>query len=78
MADRHAAMIEEIYDIRGKTGMRSVEHLNYLEVLGKNVVLFHMLHVNDQEIQMLKEHSANVVHCPSMALKLVYGLSAFG
>lgn len=86
MADRYgvvlnlhlAAMIEEVQDTRGKTGRRPVEHLNHLGVLGKNVILVHMLHVNDQEIQMLKEHGVNVAHCPSTALKLVYGLSAFG
>ncbi len=73
-----AAMIEEVQDTRGKTGMRPVEHLNHLGVLDKNVVLVHMIHVNDREIQMLNEHKTNVVYCPSTALKLVYGLSAFG
>ena len=73
-----AAIIEEVVDNLAKTGRRPIEHLNHLGVLGSNVVLVHMLHVNDQEIQMLKEHGTNVAHCPSTALKLVYGLSAFG
>lgn len=73
-----AAMLEEVQDSRAKTGKRPVEHLNDLGVLGKNVVLVHMLHVNDREIKMLKEHETNIVHCPSTALKLVYGLSTFG
>lgn len=73
-----AATLEVVLDCMAKTGMRPVQQLDHLEVLGPNVVLIHMLHVNDQEIQMLKEHGTNVVHCPSTALKLVYGLSTFG
>ena len=58
--------------------MRPVEHLEHLGVLGSNVVLVHVVHANDREIRMLRERETNIVHCPSTALKLVYGLSTFG
>ncbi len=73
-----AATINEVLHYQSKTGMRPVEHLGHLGVLGSNVVLVHVVHVNDREIRMLCEQATNVVHCPSTALKLVYGLSAFG
>jgi len=37
-----------------------------------------MIHVDDTEIRIVKKYGAKVVHCPSTALKLVYGLIMFG
>jgi len=73
-----AASIWGLYDNLQRTGMRPVEQLYNLGVLGPNVVLVHMVHVSDQEIQMLKEHGVNVCYCPATALKLAYGLSIAG
>src|SRR3972149_5807903 len=86
MADRYgttlnlhqAARPEEGTDTRMPTGHRPVEHLHHLGVLGANVVLVHMVHVTDAEIELLARTGTNVIHCPSTALKLTYGLSAFG
>jgi len=86
MADDHgttlnfhlAAMWEELLDTRMKTGHRPVEHLYKLGALGPNVVMVHMIQVTDREIRMLKDANANVIHCPSTALKLNYELSAKG
>jgi cytosine/adenosine deaminase-related metal-dependent hydrolase len=73
-----AAMWEELLDTRMKTGRRPVEHLYKLGVLGPNVAMVHMVQVADREIRMLKDSGANVIHCPSTALKLNYELSAKG
>ncbi len=73
-----AASIEVVMDSFSKTGHRPVEHLEHLGVLGSNIVLSHMVHVNDKEIQMIKKYKSHVVHCPTIALKLVLGLSSFG
>jgi cytosine/adenosine deaminase-related metal-dependent hydrolase len=37
-----------------------------------------MVHVTDREIRMLAERKANVIHCPTTALKLNYELSSKG
>jgi len=86
MADNYGVVLNShlsggiwgILDSLEKHGMRPVEHLSHLGVLGPNVVLVHMVHVNDQEIQILKEHKVNVAYCPATALKLAYGLSIAG
>src|SRR5215213_4439467 len=67
-----AAVQEEVTATRANTGYRPVEHLYRLGVLDKNVSLTHMIHVADREIEMLAETGANVVHCPTTALKLNY------
>lgn len=86
MADRYgtvlhmhqANMLENVQESYALHGERPVEHLYNIGCLGKNVVLVHMIHVNNREIQMLAETGTNVAHCPNTAMKLAYGLSAFG
>src|SRR5215204_285735 len=73
-----AAVAEEVTATRQLTGYRPVEHLHRLGVLDSNVSLTHMVHVTDREIRMLAKAKANVIHCPSTALKLNYELSSKG
>jgi cytosine/adenosine deaminase-related metal-dependent hydrolase len=49
-----------------------------LGVLGNNVVLVHMVHVDDNELRLVKEHGVHVVHCPTTALKVAYGVTQIG
>lgn len=86
MADRYGTLfnmhfarsVEEVQECVERTGRRLVENLHHLGALDRNVVLVHMLQVNDGEIKLLKENGANVVFCPSTALKLTYGISKSG
>ena len=73
-----AAVQEEVTATRANTGYRPVEHLDSLGVLDTNVSLVHMIHCADREIAMLAKSGANVIHCPSTALKLNYELSSKG
>jgi cytosine/adenosine deaminase-related metal-dependent hydrolase len=82
MADRHgvplkmhlANYLETVHETKERTGYRPVEHLEKLGVLDKNVILVHMVHVSQKEVEILAKRGAKVVHCPSTALKLNYGL----
>ena len=86
MADRHntlfnmhfARSIEEVQECVERTGRRPVENLHHLGVLDRNVVLVHMLQVNEDEARMLRESGTSAVFCPSTALKLTYGISKSG
>ncbi len=73
-----AAVAEEVTATRANTGYRPVEHLYRLGILDSNVSLVHMVHVTDREVRMLAKTRANVIHCPSTALKLNYELSSKG
>jgi cytosine/adenosine deaminase-related metal-dependent hydrolase len=61
-----------------KFNRRPVEHLADLGVLGSNVVITHLVHVDDSEIALLAETRSNVAHCPTTALKVAYGVSQVG
>lgn len=60
------------------TGRRPIEHLAEIGVLGTNVNLVHMVHVDDAEIAWLAQTGTNVTHCPGAALKGGYGASQAG
>lgn len=60
------------------TGKRPIEHLAALGVLGKNVCLTHVVHVDGSEIALLAQTGANVVHCPGAALKGGFGVTGYG
>jgi cytosine/adenosine deaminase-related metal-dependent hydrolase len=60
------------------TGKRPIAHLADLGVLGPNVSLTHMVHVDEAEVAILAETGTNVIHCPWAALKGGYGASAVG
>jgi cytosine/adenosine deaminase-related metal-dependent hydrolase len=86
MADRYGALlnlhecafVEQVEDVKRRTGLTPIAHMERLGVLGPNVALVHMIHVTDEEIAILKRHEARVIHCPTTALKLTYGLSRAG
>jgi 5-methylthioadenosine/S-adenosylhomocysteine deaminase len=59
-------------------GRRPVEHLADLGVLGTNVAITHLVHVDDREIDLLAETGTSVAHCPTTALKTAYGITQVG
>jgi 5-methylthioadenosine/S-adenosylhomocysteine deaminase len=61
-----------------QTGRRPVEHLAALGVLGPNLALTHMVHVDAAELALLAESGTNVIHCPGAALKGGYGTTGLG
>lgn len=70
-----ANYIETVRETKERTGYRPVEHLEKLGVLDENVSLVHMVHVSQREVDMLARRGTKVIHCPSTALKLTYGLA---
>jgi cytosine/adenosine deaminase-related metal-dependent hydrolase len=59
-------------------GRRPVEHLADLGVLGSNVAITHLVHVDESEIALLAESGTSVAHCPTTALKTAYGITQVG
>ena len=59
-------------------GRRPVEHLAQLGVLGDNLCLTHLVHIDDHEAALLAEARTNAIICPFAALKGAFGISALG
>ena len=59
-------------------GCRPIEHLADIGVLGSNVCLTHLAHINHSETELLASTKTHAVLCPIAALRGGFGLSAHG
>ena len=56
-------------------GVRPIERLRRLGLLGPGLIAVHAVHLSDDEIGLLARHGASVAHCPSSNLKLASGIA---
>jgi 5-methylthioadenosine/S-adenosylhomocysteine deaminase len=61
--------------VEQESGMRNVAYLDSLGLTGSHVALAHCVHLDEQELAILKSTRTNVVHCPSSNLKLGSGIA---
>jgi 5-methylthioadenosine/S-adenosylhomocysteine deaminase len=67
--------IDEINQSQAQHGMRPLERLNRLGLLGPNLVAVHAVHLTPVEIALLAQQACHVVHCPTSNLKLASGIA---
>ncbi|OYW40301.1 MAG: N-ethylammeline chlorohydrolase [Hydrogenophilales bacterium 12-61-10] len=56
-------------------GVRPLERLARLGLLGPNFIGVHAVHLNEAEIDFLATHGCHVAHCPTSNLKLASGVA---
>ena len=61
--------------VRKKHNKDNIEYFDSLNLLNDRTVLAHCIHVNDNEIKILKDKGSKVAHCPSSNLKLGSGVA---
>ncbi len=61
--------------VQRDTGMRNITYLDSLGLTGRHVAMAHCIHLDEDEIEILKRTRTNVVHCPSSNLKLGSGIA---
>jgi 5-methylthioadenosine/S-adenosylhomocysteine deaminase len=66
---------DEIADSLKQYGVRPLERLARLGLLGPNFIGVHAVHLDDAEIELLAQHGCHVAHCPSSNLKLASGIA---
>lgn len=60
----------EIEHVKRMTGMSSVAYLNSLGALHENLLAAHVVHIDDQELEMLVENNVKVMHLPAADLRI--------
>jgi cytosine/adenosine deaminase-related metal-dependent hydrolase len=83
LADRHqtgmtmhlSSWMEDVQGYLERTGMRPVKYYHQLGVLSPNVVLAHMVNLDDEEVELVLETGVKIAHCPTTAGWFGYGLS---
>jgi 5-methylthioadenosine/S-adenosylhomocysteine deaminase len=63
----------EVQEASARFGMRPLERLAQLGLVGSNLLAVHMTQLNDAEIRHLAGAGAHVLHCPESNLKLASG-----
>ena len=64
---------DEIRNSLKVSGVRPIERLHKLGLLGPNLIAVHMVHLTDDEIGLVAQQGCTVAHCPSSNLKLANG-----
>lgn len=65
--------IEDQYDSLNKYGRRVVERLHDFGILGEHTIAVHGVHINQREIEILKETDTSVVHNPESNMNNAVG-----
>ncbi|MBI4321905.1 MAG: amidohydrolase [Chloroflexi bacterium] len=73
-----SSWLEDVHGYVERTGKRPVQYYEDLGILGRNLLLVHMVNVDDSEIDLLQEHDVKIAHCPSTAFWFGYGISQVG
>src|SRR3989338_3707631 len=70
----HETQAEIALDVKN-TGKRSLQRWADAGLLHDRLSLAHMVHLNDDEIKLVKASGLSIVHCPESNLKLGSGLA---
>ncbi|HLG32222.1 MAG TPA: amidohydrolase family protein [Ignavibacteriaceae bacterium] len=65
----------ETREVRKKFNKENIEYFDSIDVLDDHTILAHCVHLNDNEIKILKRRKTRVAHCPSANLKLGSGIA---
>lgn len=68
---------KEVDDCLARYGLRPVQWLDKIGLLGPNVLAAHVVNVNSEEIRILAERGVKVVHNPMSNMKLASGSFPF-
>jgi len=67
--------LKENNDITKDKGARPVAYLERIGFLNDKVIAAHLVHVNDDEIKILKNRGVGGAHCPQSNMKLASGVA---
>ena len=65
----------EVKAVRALTGRSNIAFLDDMGLTGRDVVLAHGIHLNDEEIRLLARTGTTICHCPGTNLKLGSGIA---
>jgi 5-methylthioadenosine/S-adenosylhomocysteine deaminase len=66
---------DEIERSLAQHGVRPLERLRRLGLVGPNLIAVHAIHLTHEEIELLVQNGSSVAHCPSSNLKFANGFA---
>lgn len=65
----------EVDDSLEEFGMTVVPHMDAIRLFDAKVLAAHCVHIDQNEMTILREHDATIAHCPTSNLKLASGIA---
>lgn len=69
---------QEVNDSQQNLGLRPLKRLHQLGLLSPRFQCIHMTQITEEDLKILEETKANIVHCPESNLKLASGYCRVG
>ena len=66
---------DEIKQIQGQHGMSPVQYLEHLQVLDRDSIAIHCVHLADRDLELLQKREVGVITCPESNMKLASGIA---
>ena len=66
---------DEVKFIKETFGYGNIAYLDKIQALNGNSVFAHMVHLDEEEKELVKKYNLSVLHCPSTNLKLGSGIA---
>jgi len=66
---------DEIERSLAQHGLRPLERLRRLGLVGPNLIAVHAIHLTQEEIELLVQNGSSVAHCPTSNLKFANGFA---
>jgi 5-methylthioadenosine/S-adenosylhomocysteine deaminase len=66
---------DEIDDSMSRYGMRPIQRMAELGLLGPNFLAAHCVHLEPRELELLANYGCHIAHCPNSNLKLGSGIA---
>ena len=80
--ERNSRIIMHLHETKGEIAdsikqyqKRPLKRLHDIGFLGPDVLAIHMVHLNDEDLALCREHQLNIAHCPESNLKLASGFA---
>lgn len=70
-----AETYQEVRELQCRTGLRPVQWLSSMGVLGEDVQLVHCVWLSDADLDLIAEHGGVVVHCPVSNMQIAAGVA---
>lgn len=65
-----AESLDEVNYIKEISGLSPVQYLEQFGALSPNLLAAHVVHVNEEDLKLLKDHDVKVLHCPAAGLRI--------
>jgi 5-methylthioadenosine/S-adenosylhomocysteine deaminase len=65
----------EIEDSKAQYGMRPLERMRRLGLVGPRLIAVHAVHLEDAELDLMAREGVSVAHCPTSNMKLASGIA---